>query len=156
MTNPYGIDPEYRDKVVEILQTQLANLIDITLMGKQAHWNLRGPEFRAIHLQLDEIVNDVRLHSDEVAERILTLGVPADGRAATVAETSTLPAFPAGHIAALGAAGELADRMDQAVRSLREGLGQLGELDPISEDLAIGITAGLEKHQWMLRSLIEG
>ncbi len=155
MTEPYGMDPTYRQRTVELLQSQLSNLIDLALMGKQAHWNLRGPEFRAIHLQLDEIVADLRLHSDEVAERILTLGDPADGRAGTVSAQSSLPAFPEGYLPALGAAKELADRMDLAVRKMRGAIGQLGELDPISEDLAIGISASVEKHQWMLRALTE-
>jgi starvation-inducible DNA-binding protein len=156
VTKLYGIETGHRDKVVELLQTTLANLIDLALMGKQAHWNLRGPQFRAIHLQLDEVVNDVRLHSDEVAERIVTLGVSADGRSQTIAKSSTLEPFPKGHIPALEAAKELADRIDHSVRALRQGLGQLGELDPVSEDLAIAVAGSLEKHQWMLRSLIEG
>lgn len=156
MTPIYGIETTHRDKVAEILQRQLASLIDLTLIGKQAHWNLRGPEFRAIHLQLDEIVADVRLQSDDVAERILTLGVPADGRARTVAEQSKLPEFSEGYVGALDAARELADALDKAAMNLRSDLGQLGELDPVSEDLAIGIAAGLEKHQWMLRSLSKG
>ena len=147
---------ESRDKVAAILQANLANLIDLTLMGKQAHWNLRGAQFRAIHLQLDEIVNDIRLQSDEVAERILTLGLAADGRAKTVAKTSTLEAFPSGFVPALEAAQELAQGINATVRTLREGLAELGELDPVSQDLAIGVTASLEKHEWMLRSLIEG
>jgi len=53
--------------VVNDLQATLAELIDLTLIGKQAHWNVVGPNFRSIHLQLDEIVDAARLSSDRVA-----------------------------------------------------------------------------------------
>src|SRR5687768_1817481 len=71
--------------VSEALQGALVDLIDLSLVAKQVHWNVVGPRFRSVHLQLDEVVDIARTHSDTVAERASALGVSPDGRAATVA-----------------------------------------------------------------------
>ncbi|MCA8990023.1 MAG: DNA starvation/stationary phase protection protein [Planctomycetaceae bacterium] len=139
-------------KVVDALQRCLVDLIDLSLLLKQAHWCVVGSQFRAVHLQLDEILNDVRLGSDEIAERISTLGLPPDGRSKTIAEKSTLPAMDLAFTSAGNTVSQVADCLHQALRVLREGVNALGELDPVSQDLLIGITAGLEKHLWMVQS----
>ena len=79
------LQDETTAEVTALLQDNLTNLIDLALLMKQAHWNVVGPNFRSIHLQLDEIIDSVRAGSDEVAERIVTLGIPADGRVSTIA-----------------------------------------------------------------------
>ncbi|WP_276206892.1 Dps family protein, partial [Streptomyces niveiscabiei] len=56
------------------LQGALVDLIDLSLVAKQVHWNVVGPRFRSVHLQLDEVVDVARLHSDTVAERASALG----------------------------------------------------------------------------------
>lgn len=69
-----------RQVVGEALQGTLVDLLGLSLIGKQAHWNIVGPRFRSIHLQLDEVVDTARTYADTVAERAATLGVPPDGR----------------------------------------------------------------------------
>ena len=83
-------------KLAGSLQQLLADLIALHLQGKQAHWNVIGHNFRDLHLQLDEIVDAARESSDVIAERMRALGATPDGRAATIAKTTTLPEFPAG------------------------------------------------------------
>ncbi|MCG6155071.1 Dps family protein [Rubinisphaera margarita] len=139
-------------KVVETLQTRLVDLIDLSLQLKQAHWCVVGHNFRAVHLQLDEIIDDVRMGSDEVAERISTLGIAPDGRASTVAETSSLAKMEADFVSASHTVTIVADHLQTTINGLRESIELLGDLDPISEDLLIGITGGLEKHLWMVQS----
>ncbi|POX43673.1 Dps family protein, partial [Streptomyces sp. Ru72] len=80
--------------VSEALQGALVDLLDLSLVAKQIHWNIIGPRFRSIHLQLDEVVDTARRHSDTVAERASALGVPPDGRAATVAQSSGIGSVP--------------------------------------------------------------
>lgn len=72
------------------LQAILVDLVDLSLEGKQAHWNSVGSNFRDLHLhlQLDEVVAAARLHADEVAERLRALHSVPDGRASTVAATA--------------------------------------------------------------------
>ncbi|REJ76666.1 MAG: DNA starvation/stationary phase protection protein [Acidobacteria bacterium] len=141
-----------REKTVAILQGCLVDLLDLALQGKQAHWNLLGTRFRSVHLQLDEIIDAARMASDEVAERIVTLGRAADGRAAEIAGSTRLEKFPGGLLSVDDAISHYSDRLAKTIEGLRSGISQLGELDPISEDLLIGISAGLEKHLWMMQA----
>lgn len=146
------LSPENQDKSVPLLQGALVDLIDLALQAKQAHWNLIGPNFRAVHLQLDEIIDQVRIGSDEVAERLVTIGVAADGRAATVAANTSLEAFPDGEVTVQQTIGLIADRMAVIAKAMRERIEALGDIDPVSEDMLIGITAPIEKQLWMLQS----
>src|ERR1700739_3205357 len=82
--------------LAEDLQRVLADLIELHLQGKQAHWNVVGTNFRDLHLQLDELVDFARAGSDTIAERMRALDVVPDGRSDTVPATTTLPQFPAG------------------------------------------------------------
>lgn len=141
-----------REKTSTALQGTLYDLIDLALQGKQAHWNVVGRQFRSVHLELDEIIASVREASDEVAERIATLGVSPDGRASVVGENSRLEAFPDGLQSTDATVTTYSDRLASAIKGLREGIEVVGSHDPISEDLLIGVAATLEKHLWMLQA----
>src|SRR4051794_6370472 len=91
---PSPLDDQARDIAAAALQATLVDLVDLSLVAKQAHWNLVGRQFHDVHLHLDELVDTARKYSDQVAERTVAIGVPADGRAATVAEKSRVPDFP--------------------------------------------------------------
>src|ERR1041384_8598887 len=71
-----------------VLQSALIDLIDLSLIGKQAHWNVIGKNFRSVHLQLDELVVIARNAADQVAERAAALGVTPNGTAKTIAASS--------------------------------------------------------------------
>ncbi|MCZ4512211.1 DNA starvation/stationary phase protection protein [Streptomyces sp. ActVer] len=138
--------------VSEALQGALVDLVDLSLVAKQIHWNVVGPRFRSVHLQLDEVVDTARLHSDTVAERASTLGVSPDGRAATVATSSGIGATPDGWVKDTDAVGTLVDALAAVIERMRERVGATGEADPVSQDIFIGITADLEKHHWMFQA----
>ncbi len=141
-----------RDTVTALLQRNLTNLIDLTLLMKQAHWNVVGPNFRSIHLQLDEIIATVRNASDEVAERISTLGVAPDGRSSSVAAQSDLEPYPQDFVNVSETIERVADAMKTTIDAIRTAIEKVGDLDPISEDLCIATSAQLEKHLWMLQA----
>ncbi len=138
--------------VVTDLQATLVELIDLSLLGKQAHWNVVGPNFRSIHLQLDEIVDLARLSSDRVAERIATIGAVPDGRAGAVAKSSDLPEFPGGHVPVTEAVQRVGSALDTMSGRLKERILRIGDADPVSQDILIGTTDELEKAGWMLRA----
>jgi len=140
------------DKVVGSLQQRLVDLIDLALQLKQAHWCVVGENFRAVHLQLDEILVDVRAASDEVAERISILGVAPDGRAKTVAGASTLVDLSNQFESASATISAIFDRLQKTIDGLRDSIEKLGDLDAISEDMIIAIASQLEKHLWMVQS----
>jgi len=140
------------ETVAKSLQSTLVELIDLALLGKQAHWSVVGPQFRSVHLELDEIVDLARESYDRVAERLATLGVAPDGRAETVGTTSELPPFPEGFVAATETVQRVTQAMDAVTMRMKERIAAVGDDDPVSEDILIGITDELEKAAWMLRS----
>lgn len=146
------LSAEKSDTTTSALQQCLTTLIDLALQLKQAHWNVVGDRFLSFHVQLDDIIASARAGSDEVAERIAALGVAADGRPDSVAEQSMLDAFPAGRHDVDDTVTLVADRLKSTVDCLRSSISQVGDVDPISEDLLIGICGGLEKHLWMVQS----
>ncbi|MFI9154268.1 Dps family protein [Streptomyces sp. NPDC053367] len=138
--------------VSEALQGALVDLVDLSLVAKQIHWNVVGPRFRSVHLQLDEVVATARTHSDTVAERASALGVSPDGRAATVASGSGIGSVPGGWVRDGDAVGVLVDALGAVIGRMRERVAATGEADPVSQDIFIGITADLEKHHWMFQA----
>ncbi|MFD9005831.1 Dps family protein [Streptomyces sp. NPDC059582] len=138
--------------VSEALQGALVDLVDLSLVAKQVHWNVVGARFRSIHLQLDEVVDSARTHSDTVAERASALGVSPDGRAATVAAGSGTGVVPAGWIKDVDAVSALVAALSAVITRMRERVSATGDADPVSQDIFIGITADLEKHHWMFQA----
>ena len=143
---------EVTNEVAQILQQCLVDAINLALQLKQAHWCVVGNNFRSVHLQLDEIIVDVHAASDEIAERIATLGVAPDGRSTTVAEKSTLAQISEQFQSTKVTVTMIADQLSTAIGGLRDSIKKLGELDPVSEDLLIAISGPLEKHLWMVQS----
>ncbi len=146
------LETDAQGETTALLQSNLVNLIDLALLLKQAHWNVLGQNFRSVHLQLDEIIETVCQASDDVAERINTLGVAPDGRSSTVAESSNLASYPEGFQEVSETLSNVADALMTTIESLRDAIGKLGDLDAVSEDLCIGVSAGLEKHLWMVQA----
>jgi starvation-inducible DNA-binding protein len=130
------------------LQSALADLIDLALVGKQAHWNVTGSHFRSVHLELDELIATARTAADDVAERMRAVGGLPDGRAATVAKDSQIADPGAGlldddKVVALvtDAIAQVADRIEDSLPSLEDDLP--------TQDLLISIVAALNKASWM-------
>ncbi|WP_449350454.1 Dps family protein [Streptomyces shaanxiensis] len=133
----------------DALQSTLVDLVGLSLIGKQAHWNLVGPRFRSIHLQLDEVVTAARDFSDTVAERAAALGLPPDGRPETIASAFTLPGPKDGWVRDTEVVGVMVESLEAAITRLRERIEATEKADPVTQDLLIAITAELEKQRWM-------
>jgi starvation-inducible DNA-binding protein len=146
------MNPEVRNKVAGELQPLLFDLIALGLQGKQAHWNVVGPFFKSVHAQLDDIVGDAREWADDVAERIVTIGVPASGQAPNIAQQSSLDPLPEGTIRDKEAISLICDRVAMTATRARRTADSLGDLDLASQDMILEILQGLEKHLWMLRA----
>ena len=146
------LSPEDAKVVGDALQSVLVNLIDLSLLGKQAHWNLYGPTFLPVHEKLDELVDAAREGSDAVAERMDQLGVAPDGRVSTVAEKSKLPKFPKKFIEVSEAVSQVCDALAVVCQSLRDGQKKVADPDAVTEDLLIGLSETFEEHLWMLQA----
>jgi len=137
-------------RLIEHLQRVLVDLIELQLQGKQAHWNVVGKDFRDMHLQLDEIIETARLGSDTIAERLRALHAVPDGRSGTVSGTTSLPDYPMGEIDTVQTIDLVTERLETAVRTMREVHDEVDEEDPTTSDLLHELIAALEKHAWMV------
>ena len=137
------------------LQATLSELIDLALQGKQAHWNVVGPLFRPVHLELDDIVESAHASADRVAERLATLGEAPDGRVGTVAAQTPFAAFPAGAVPAAQAIALIGSLIDLLTGHLRARTQRWASDDPVSQGVLIAIGEDFEKHGWMLRAQLE-
>jgi len=134
------------------LQAVLADLIELHVQGKQAHWNIVGTNFRDLHLQLDEIVDAARQFADDTAERMRALHALPDGRSSTVAETTSLAQFPDGLISTRDAIERIVAAMEAAVGTMRKVHDEVDEEDPTSADLLHEFIAKLEQFAWMVQA----
>jgi starvation-inducible DNA-binding protein len=153
MTVVHSTLPEPARKVAgEALQDTLVDLLGLSLIGKQAHWNIVGPRFRSIHLQLDEVVDTARSYADTVAERAAALGVTPDGRPETIASSYGLRGTKEGWLRDNEVVELLVESLQAAIERLRERIEATAEPDPVTQDLLIGLTAELEKQRWMFEA----
>lgn len=153
MYEPKSTLPDPARKTVgDALQGALVDLIDLSLVAKQTHWNVVGPRFRSVHLQLDEVVTTAREYTDTVAERASAVGVSPDGRAATVSASSGIATAREGWLPDTDAVRTLVDALTSVNVRMRERMSATGEVDPVTEDLFIQITADLEKAAWMFQA----
>lgn len=134
------------------LQDTLVELSDLALQGKQLHWNIVGRHFRPLHEQLDDLVDEARSASDAVAERAAALGFTPDARAATIAKESPLAGVRDGRIADTDVIAHVVAVLTTVIDRARERIGNLDDLDLVTQDLLIGIVAGLEKQRWMFNA----
>jgi starvation-inducible DNA-binding protein len=139
-------------KQAPLLQSTLVELIDLSLQGKQTHWNVVGPTFKPVHELLDEFVDAVRQSYDDVAERMTTIGVAPDGRSTTVADKTPLPQVDEGFLGDRAVVEAMADRIDTVSDRIRKRADEIGEFDLASQDLLIEVLRGLEKYRWMFRA----
>lgn len=138
------------EQLTDSLQRVLIDLIELSIQGKQAHWNVVGKNFRDTHLQLDEIIDAAREFSDTVAERMRSLHALPDGRSDTIAETTTLPEFPQGEVDTAEVVDLMTERIDATVGTVREVHDDVDDEDPTSADILHGILERLEQLSWMV------
>jgi starvation-inducible DNA-binding protein len=138
-----------REATGAVLQSTLVDLIDLSLIAKQAHWNVVGQNFRSAHLQLDELVAAARQYVDEVAERANAIGVSPNGKAKTVVESSGLPSFPDNWQSTESTVTAIVEILGELIKRLRERIEKTDKTDLVTQDLLIEIVAELEKQRWM-------
>jgi starvation-inducible DNA-binding protein len=146
-----------RLEVIKLLNQRLAECIDLQTQCKQAHWNVKGPSFIALHKLFDEVNEDVEGYVDLIAERVVQLGGIAEGTVGVVAERSELVDYPltlskgAEHVAALS------DALAEFGRAARVGIEEMNELeDAGSADLLTEISRGVDKWLWFVEAHDQG
>lgn len=151
-----GLKSNTRATMIELLNARLAEAIDLALVTKQAHWNLRGRTFIAVHEFLDEVRATVDGHVDIIAERVAQLDGVAEGTVQTVGKATPLPAYPLeirkveDHLAAL------VERFGASAKAAREAIDAADEAgDADTADIFTAWSRDLDKTLWMLRSHLQ-
>jgi starvation-inducible DNA-binding protein len=146
-----------RVQAVELLSQRLVDCIDLQSQCKQAHWNVKGPNFIALHELFDQVNEAVEDYVDLIAERIVQLGGVVEGTVRAVAAKSALIDYPPGlssgeeHVAALS------DSLSQFGRTARIGIEEMNELeDADSADILTEVSRGIDKWLWFVEAHQQG
>lgn len=142
-----------REKLIGILNQRLADAADLKSQAKQAHWNVKGPNFIALHELFDQVSTEMDTHVDDIAERITTLGGTAMGTVRLAAQNSSLSEYPheisdgTAHVDALSSA--LAD-FGKKVRADIDTTDEMGDKD--TADILTGVSKGVDKLLWFVEA----
>jgi starvation-inducible DNA-binding protein len=142
-----------RHAMVDLLNQQLVDSVDLYSQVKQAHWNVKGPHFIALHELFDKLAEDIEGPIDDLAERVTALGGVARGSARLAARESRLTELPLETSAGLELVAALADRYATLAASTRAAIDTAGGAgDADTSDLFTGISHGLDKALWFLEA----
>jgi starvation-inducible DNA-binding protein len=145
-----------RVEAVRLLNGRLADCIDLQTMCKQAHWNVKGPQFISLHKLFDDVSADVESYVDLIAERVVQLGGVAEGTARVVAERTTLLEYPLTISTGRDHVGALSDVLAQFGRTVRIGIEEMNELeDAASADILTEICRGVDKWLWFVEAHLQ-
>ena len=150
------ISKDDREKIIEILNSRLADASDLKSQAKQAHWNVKGMSFIALHELFDQVATEVEAYTDLIAERITSLGGTALGTIRVAAEKSSLSEYPleitngADHVDALSTA--LSD-FGKKIRKNIDETDRLGDAD--TADIFTQISSGIDKSLWFVEAHIQ-
>lgn len=150
------IKQETREKMIEILNARLADSIDLKSQAKQAHWNVKGMSFIALHELFDQVATEVEVHIDTIAERVTILGGTAEGTVRVAAQKSTLSQYPmeitegSDHVDALSSA------LAQFGKNIRANIDDADEAgDKDTADLFTGVSRDIDKLLWFVEAHIQ-
>lgn len=150
------IAADAREKLVALLNRQLADTLDLATQIKQAHWNVKGMNFIALHELFDGFATAVRDHVDSIAERVTALGGVALGTARVAAQCSRLEEFPLQGIDGRAAVETLAERFAVLAGSTRAAVVEADEIgDPTTADLLTEVSRGLDENLWFLEAHLQ-
>jgi starvation-inducible DNA-binding protein len=147
--------PEVSGEVITLLQMRLHSLNDLALTLKHIHWNVVGPHFIAVHEMLDPQVEQVRSMTDDLAERISTLGGEARGTSGALVADRTWDDYPIPRAEAIAHLGALDLVYTEVIEGHRSAMRATEESDPVTQDMLIEQLRGLELFQWFVRAHLE-
>lgn len=156
--HPSRIDlpADIRERIVGMLNRQLATLTDLFTQTKHAHWNVKGPNFYSLHTMFDTLAEGLDPLIDDTAERITALAGVAMGTARMAASNTRLDEFPEDTHAGLDVVNVMADRYATAGKEARDGIAQADEHgDAGTADLLTDVVRYLDKSLYFLESHLQ-
>jgi starvation-inducible DNA-binding protein len=148
---------DVREKVIQILNQRLADGLDLASQAKQAHWNVRGPNFIALHELFDSVFAGLVEHVDAIAERITALGGVPEGTVRMAADRTSLPKYPVDIFNGRAHVDALSTSMAAFGKSVRADIDKTDKLgDADTADLFTSISRDLDKHLWFVEAHLQG
>ncbi|MBC8128251.1 MAG: DNA starvation/stationary phase protection protein Dps [Gloeobacteraceae cyanobacterium ES-bin-144] len=148
-----GLPINERSELILLLNLRLASAVDLQMQMKQAHWNVKGPSFIALHELFDKISEAVRAYVDQIAERIVQLGGTAEGTVRCAAGCSRLPEYPQNLADGMAHVNAVATALASFGEHLRRTIGESAELDDaITADLFTEISRGIDQWLWFVEA----
>lgn len=142
-----------RKAMIALLNARLADTIDLRLAVKQAHWNVKGPNFIALHELFDQIQGRVDTFADDIAERAVALAGVVAGTSQAVSKGTTLEAYPTNVIDEKGHLRALADRLAAYGKLARASIDAADEAgDKDTADLFTGVSRQIDKDLWFIEA----
>ncbi|MFO1008315.1 MAG: DNA starvation/stationary phase protection protein Dps [Planctomycetaceae bacterium] len=145
-----------RSSLCNLLNERLADLLDLGLQAKQAHWNVKGPQFIALHELFDSVAGDVTGFVDDVAERIVALGGTAEGTLQVIAKRTSLKSYSTDITSGRDHVDALSTAMANVGKLVRAAIDQADKLeDADTADLFTGISRELDKKLWFVEAHLQ-
>lgn len=148
-----NLSPKSRKAVIDLLTPFLADALEVQLHAKQAHWNVKGPQFLPLHELFEKVYDQLGEHADDVAERIVQLGGTAEASSRLVAKRTKAPSYPLSittgkdHVEALSTS---VAHLAAFTRKLIDETSDAG--DEASSDLVTAMTRELDKLVWLIEN----
>ncbi|MEV4946923.1 DNA starvation/stationary phase protection protein [Streptomyces sp. NPDC053755] len=142
-------------EIITLLQMRLHSLNDLALTLKHIHWNVVGPHFIAVHEMIDPQVDQVRAMTDDLAERISTLGGEPNGTPGALVRDRTWNDYSIGRAESIAHLGALDLVYTSIIEDHREAMQATETTDPVTQDMLIEQLRGLELFQWFVRAHLE-
>ncbi len=141
---------------ISVLNARLADSIDLALLTKQAHWNIKGPQFIALHEMIDGFRTELDEHVDTMAERVVQLGGTALGTTQDVAKGTTLAPYPTDIHASKDHLAALIDRYGKVASAVRKAIDETDNAgDADTADLFTAYSRALDKQLWFLEAHVQ-
>src|SRR5260370_26895607 len=151
-----GLPEATRVKAVDLLNSRLADCIDLQTQTKHAHWNVKGSNFIALHELFDKINEELEDYVDDIAERAVQLGGVAEGTARMVAKRSSLAEYPASAADGRSHVEPLSSALAAFGKFARKGIDQANELGDLdTADLFTEVSRGLDKWLWFVETHLQ-
>jgi len=145
-----------RKAMIALLNARLVDTIDLRLAVKQAHWNVKGPNFIALHELFDQIQARVDTFADDIAERSVALAGVVAGTSQAVANGTQLEAYPTNTIDEKAHLQALADRLATYGKLAREAINAADEADDKNTaDLFTGVSRQIDKDLWFIEAHLQ-
>jgi starvation-inducible DNA-binding protein len=150
------ISENARRKLVDLCNARLADAMDLASQAKQAHWNVRGPSFIALHELFDDVTDAVKEHADLIAERAAQLGGIVHGTARDAAKNSLLPEYPHDIIEGHQHAEALSGALAAFGANVREAIATAEEYgDADLADIFTEVSRSIDKFTWFVEAHVQ-